>query len=163
MRGNTIVDKLARSLSRIELGKGGIVPLSFIYASEEVQNIEIDNLCAPYAICTPISTSAVADDSGVYRERFTIAVWFADLMCSAMGDFDAVANERVIDECKHRAFLWLQSLAPSTDIELKLISVDNATRAYLERDAVLTGYMLMVTLQELDGVSYCEWKELTSK
>lgn len=162
-KDNTIIDKLARTLQRRELGKGGIEPLAFIYANEDVQNIEIDNTPAPYAICVPLSTSAIADESGQYREQITIAVWFADLMAQTMGTYDARENERIIDECKRRAFLWLSSLKPTPGSELKLVSVDNASRAYLERDAVLTGYIVMVTLQEIESIGYCQWRALTDK
>lgn len=160
---NTIIDKLARTLERVELGRGGIEPLAFIYATEDVQNIEVEGKEPPYAICVPLSTSAIADESGQYREQITIAVWFADIMRQPISTFDARENERVIDTCKRRAMLWLSSLKPTPESELKLVSVDNASRAYLERDAVLTGYIVMVTLQEIESIGYCQWKALMSK
>ena len=71
----------------------------------------------------------------------------------SLANYDAVANEVIIDQCKKRAFRWAASLCPAK--ELRLVSLNGSMRAYLQKDAYLTGYMLNVTIEELDGISRC--------
>lgn len=154
MKNNTIIDKIARTIERKELGKGGVKVLPFLYANLDVQDIEFDNIEMPCACAVPLSSGAVSDNRGNYHEQATIAVFFADLMCQPQPDFNARENERIIDVCKQRAYKWLASLTP-TD-ELELVSVNGAERAYLERDSVVTGYVLNVTLREVAGYGKCD-------
>lgn len=153
MRENTIVDKLARTIERKELNNG-IVPLPFIYADLDTQNILIDHTGVPFAACAPLGTSMVADEHGLWHERATFEVFFGDLMEQSLADYDAVENERKIDDCKRRAFKWLSDLSPAD--ELRLISVNSATRAYMQFDAITTGYLVNVTLEEVAGYGKCE-------
>lgn len=149
MRDNTIIDKIARTIERKELGKGGVEPLPFIYADADVQNILLDNITPPFAACVPLASGMVTDDHGNYHEQATFAVLFGDLMCDPTPDYNARENERIIDECKQRAFRWLHDLVPSD--ELELVSVNGAERAYLERDSIVTGFVVNVTIKELQG------------
>ena len=149
MRDNTIIDKIARTIERKELGKGGVTPLPFIYADLEIQNLLLDNINPPFAACVPLASGMVTDDHGNYHEQATFAVLFGDLMCDTTPDYNARENERIIDECKQRAFRWLHDLVPSN--ELELVSVNGAERAYLERDSIITGYVVNVTIKELQG------------
>lgn len=144
MRDNTIIDKLRRSLENVRNEQGETVP--FVYEDANIQNIVFDRIVPPFVACVPLTSSAVQAGHNLFRERITIAVWFADKMAGLNGDYNAEENERIIDECKQRAFEWAQSLTPAG--ELSLVSVNGAERAYLERDANLTGYMLNVTLEE---------------
>lgn len=159
MRDNTIIDKLARTIARKELNDG-INALPFVYADADIQNIVLDTIQPPFAAIIPLSSGLVETEHGQYNERATIAVWFGDVMCQPMTDYDAVENERIIDGCKHRAFLWLASLAPSPASELRLVSVNAAERAYLERDSCFTGYIVSVTIDELESVGQCQWRAL---
>lgn len=154
MRNNTIIDKLARTIERKELGKGGVKPLPFVYADLDVQNIELDHVEMPCAACTLLTSGTVTDEHGNYYEQATFAVLFCDLMCESMPDFNARENERIIDVCKQRAFKWLAGLVPGD--ELQLVSVNGMERAYLERDAVVTGVALSVTVREVQGYGRCE-------
>lgn len=153
MKDNTIIDKIARTIERKELGKGGVSPLPFVYADLDVQNIVMDNMQMPCAAAVPLASGAVIDNNGLFHDQVTIAVLFADLMCQPEPDYNARENERIIDECKQRAFKWLAGLVPTNEVEL--VSVNGAERAYLERDSILTGYVVNVTLRELQGYGIC--------
>lgn len=156
MRNNTIVDKLQRSLSDPRFGKGGIHPLPFVYADQEIQNITLDAVEPPFVAVVPLSSGMANDEHGLYYDQVTLAVFFGDVMAQAMGDYDAVENERTIDDCKRRAFMWLYSL--NSNRELQLISVNGAERWYLEGDQVTTGYVVNVTLKELEGYGACDMR-----
>ena len=154
MRDNTLIDKIARTIHRNELGKGGIEPLPFIYATFDTQNIMLDQVVPPFCACSPIESAAVVDDHGLYHDQVTLVLLFGDLMCEPIGDFDAVANERIIDECKQRAFIWLASLKNNPEIEL--VSINASAREYLRNDSVATGYSLNVTIKEIQGYGRCQ-------
>lgn len=154
MKTNTIVDKLARTIERKELGKAGLHKLPFIYADLDTQNIVIDGIEPPFAACAPLSFGVVNDEHGRYHEQATFEVFFGDLMAQSLADYDARENERIIDECKQRALVWLASL--NTNTELTLVSINSAQRVYMQFDALVTGYMLSVTLQESEGYGRCD-------
>lgn len=154
MNTNTIVDKIARSIERNELGKGGLSPLPFIYADIDMQNVLLDGIVPPFAACAPLSSGMVNDDHGRYQEQATFEVFFGDLMCQSSPDYNARENERIIDDCKIRAFAWLASLAMNT--ELQLVSVNSATRTHLQFDAFVTGYMVNVTIREKQAYGRCD-------
>ena len=149
----TIVDKIAATIERPELGKGGITQLPFVYADLDTQNIVLDNVGAPFAAVAPLDSAAVIDDHGRYHEQATFEVFFGDLMRQSLPDYSARANEQIIDECKRRALKWLAGLVPSS--ELKLVSINSARRAYMQFDAIVTGYLLNVTLYEIEGYGKC--------
>ena len=151
---NTIIDKIARTLERNELGKGGIEPLPFIYADREIQNIVLDHINPPFAAAVPLTSGTTIDERGNYHDQVTLAVFFGDVMCQPSPDYDARANERIIDDCKRRAFKWLASLQGNNEIEL--ISVNGAERWYLENDAITTGYVVNVTIKEVEGYGKCD-------
>lgn len=154
MKDNTIIDKIARSIERPELGEGGIKALPFVYETLESQNITLDTLQPPFCAAVPIESGAVQDERGMYHDEITMALFFGDLMCETMGDFDARKNERIIDGCKQRAFKWLASL--QTNNEIVLVSVNGAAREYLRDDSVVTGYTLNVTLREVVAYGKCD-------
>lgn len=147
----TIIDKLAETIESIELPRGYKMP--FVYEDENIQNIQFDIIEPPLVACVPIQSASVSDEHGNYHERITVALWFADKMCSITPDYNARENERIIDACKRRAFKWAASLQGNKD--LRLISVNGSERAYLESDALLTGYMLNVTIEDKEGIGIC--------
>lgn len=150
----TIIDKLKNTIEALPTEQGSVARMPFIYADDNIQNILFDRIEPPLVACVPIESAAVQDAGGIIRERLTLAIWFADRMANGTaGDYDAVANEVIIDQCKKRAFRWAASLCPAK--ELRLISLNGSMRAYLQKDAYLTGYMLNVTIEELDGISRC--------
>lgn len=152
MKTNTIIDKLARTIERVELGKGG-EPLPFVYAEDGLRNIILDQLQPPFAACVPIESGVVNDERGQFHERLTLSVVFGDTMCQSVPEYDARENERIIDECKRRAFKWLALLTPTK--ELRLISVNGSLRVYMEEDAYITGFAVNVTLEEIESVGKC--------
>jgi len=159
----TIIDKLADTLQRAELGIDG-QPLRFVYADEGLQNIIIESGNVPFAAVVPIASSAVYADDGRYHERITVAVFFGDCMVDTGSDYDAIENERIIDTCKRRAFMWLTSLhLPMPNRELSFVSVTTAERGYLRLDGNYTGFAVVVTLDEVSGIGLCEWSELQTK
>lgn len=154
MRDNTIIDKIERTITIPALGKGGVTPLPFVYGTLETQNIVLDNLEPPFCAAAPLESGAVTDERGNYHDQVTIAILFGDLMCEEMGDFCAIENERIIDECKQRALKWLASLQGNTEIEL--VSVNAVAREYLRDDSVVTGYSVNVTIREIIGYGRCD-------
>lgn len=154
MRDNTIIDKISRTININELGKGGVTPLPFVYETLEAQNIILDNLEPPFCAAAPLESGAVVDERGNYHDQVTIALLFGDIMCTQSGDFCAVENERVIDECKQRALKWLATLQGNTEIEL--VSVNAVAREYLNDDSIVTGYSLNVTIREVQGYGRCD-------
>ena len=148
----TIIDKIAESIERPEFNDGKH-PLPFLYGDAATLNIQVDFVEPPLAAALLIESGAVDEGLGVWRERITLGIWFADKMCQAMGDVDARKNEHVITRCKRRAFKWISSLATNT--EIRLVSLNGTQRDYFQKDAVLTGYWVNVTLEELEGVSNC--------
>lgn len=151
----TIIDKLKTSVEALEIDKGCGKYLPFYYDDEEIQNIRFDNTATPLAACVPIESAMVQDAGQMFHERLTLAIWFADkMMYNSAGDYDALLNERIIDKCKRRAFRWAASLSPTK--EIRLVSVNGSMRAYLERDAYLTGYMINVTIEEVSGIRMCD-------
>lgn len=156
MKHDTIIDKIARTIERKELGKGGITPLPFVYADRDIQNIILDTLQPPFAAAVPLSSGTAADQRGMYHDQVTLAVFFGDLMKNDTADYNARKNERIIDECKRRCFMWLASLQNNNEIEL--ISVNGAERWYLQNDVVATGYVVNVTIKEVEGYGKCDWR-----
>ena len=154
MKTNTIVDKLARTIERVELGKGGIKKLPFIYADIDMQNVLVDDIEPPFAAATPIDSAVVMDAHNRWQEQATFELFFGDLMTHPMADYCARENERIVDECKQRAFQWLATLAGNA--ELQLVSVNSMRHVVLEFDSVATGVLLNVTLKELASVGVCD-------
>ena len=160
MRTNTIIDKLARTIEREELGRDGR-KLPFLYADIDTQNILVDRVQPPFAAAAPLASGTAVDERNRYHERATFEVFFGDVMAQSLPDYDAKENERIIDECKVRAFAWLASLHGNR--ELRLMSVNSAQRMYLRFDAIVTGYMLNVTIEELEGYDTCNYNIVIDK
>lgn len=153
MTDNTIIDKIARTITRPELGKGGVTPLPFVYATLDAQNIVLDNVKPPFCAAVPLESSTVQDERGSYHDQVTIALFFGDYMEQAEPEFCAIENERIIDECKRRALIWLSTL--DNNAEIQLVTINGAAREYLRNDSVLTGYTLNVTIKEIQGYGRC--------
>lgn len=120
------------------------------YQSAEELNRLLDYAEFPCAYLFLLSSQQVTTTSGVVRERLTIGVFFVE---PTEFDFHSAENEVIIDRCKRRAFKWLRSLM--RDSEFRLVATNNTERVYDEFDAILTGFALNVTIEELKG-SVCE-------
>ena len=149
----TIIDKLAATIERTPIEAGGTKKLPFLYDDAHMLNIRLDKVGAPFAAAILVESGVVTDTMGMWHERITLGVWFADLMPQASADQDGRITEQVIQKCKERAFRWAASLTPAG--ELKLISVNGSQRSYLDDDATLCGYWLNVTLEEVEGYGRC--------
>lgn len=151
----TIVDKLAATITAANIGVREDIPLPFVYADLDTQNILLDNVGAPFAACAPLASGAVADEHNRFHEQATFEVFFGDLMEQALPDYNARTNEQIIDTCKRRAFKWLASITPASG--LRVAQVNSVSRAYMQFDAIVTGFMVNVTLEEVDGYGFCDY------
>ena len=142
----TIIDKIKKSVE-------DATALDFLYHAQG----EINELIAraeelPCAFAFLLDSGTVEDTNGMFHERVTFAVIFAD---KTHFDFNALENEQIIDRMKVRAFRWLQSLRLSDD--LQLVSINNTQRLYDTTTDILTGYAVNVTLQEVKGYGVCNF------
>lgn len=139
----TIIEKIQSS---VKAGAG--VPC--YYQSAEQLNRIADNMDYPCAYFFLLQQNTLNIDGGNFRERLQIAVFFVE---PTEWDFDAIENEEIIDRCKIRAYKWLRSLLTSADFQI--VSQNGTQRVYDEFDAILTGYAINVTIEELKG-SICD-------
>lgn len=116
------------------------------YQSAEQLNRIADNASMPCAMFILLDQTQLVSDNGNMRERAQIAMFFAD-----MTDFDfaAAENEAIIQEQKGNAVRWLGALRRSK--ELRVVQENGAQRFYDDYDALLTGYALNITIEEVRG------------
>lgn len=141
----TIIDKIRGSIQNA-FGEGFHV----YYHDEPTLNLLADRMTFPCAIVQLITQGAAEEQSGQFREIVSAAVFFLEL---SKFDFDADANEEIINRCKVRAFQWLSIMQYDPYIELQ--AVERTSRVYEEFDAILTGFGVMARLKELQGISNC--------
>ena len=141
----TIIEKIRNSIQSVH---GTSFPV--YYHDEPTLNLLADTMTFPCAIVQLITDGAVEHVSGQIREVVTAAVFFVR---PSQFDFDADANEAIINDCKKKAFAWL--LALPLDQYLTLVGVDRTSRAYERFDAILTGYGMLCRLTENEGVTDC--------
>lgn len=134
------VEKIIKS---VETATG----LKCYYQSAEEINRIFDYADHPSAHFFLIDSAGVQMSAGNIRERVQVAIFFCDL---TEFDFNSIENEKIIEQCKERAFRWLDSLSRSP--LLRLVSVTNSTRVYNAYDSILTGFALNCTLEELKGI-----------
>lgn len=154
MKHNTIIDKLKQSVEAITFAPGDHRHLRFYYNDGYSLNVDFDTAEYPCVAAVLVESGAVTQDGGQYAERITLNVDFLDRAQLPCAEQDGLTNEQIIDCCKQRAFRWLSSLQPVKD--LQLISVNQTFRLYSEDDAVLTGYQVNVTLQEVQTYGRCQ-------
>lgn len=130
--------------------------LTMYYDTPQTLNVILDELTErqfPCAMLHIVQQGAVRDVNGVLHERLTVEVLFT--VPSSM-DFDGVNVERMeLDKMKEKAFKWLLSLYKSR--ELRLISLNGTNRYYATDDAIYSAYGVNVTLEEVSGVSKCDY------
>lgn len=142
----TIVDKIRASIQRVH-GTGFPVK----YHDQLDLNVLADGTTYPAAFVTLITRGTLVNAGGQLKEEVTAVVYFVEPMASY--DFDADANEIILERCKRRALRWLLGLSLDPYVELR--GVDYTQRAYEEYDAILTGYGVVVRLRELQGMTDC--------
>ena len=100
-----------------------------------------------------VESGAVRDANGVLHERMTIEVLF---VTNSSLDFDGLDVEKhELDKMKEHAFKWLLSLFRSKD--LRLVDINNTSRYYATDDAINSAYGVNVTIEELVGISICNY------
>lgn len=145
----TIIDKIEKSIKES-------TGLCFYYDDADQLNEMLDNATFPCAAAQLLAPSgAVVDKLGRYHERVTIEVFFDDITEEGIG---AKANERVIDNMKRLALKWLTDLRMND--YLRLVGDIRTDRHYMTRaesdDVISTGYGVVVTFEEIDGLGGCE-------
>lgn len=142
----TIIEKLE---STIHQALGEQFP--FYYDTPSTLNLRLDNARFPCAFLHVIESGAVRNDVGILREQLTCQILFT---APSNLDFDGIENERIINELKQNAFIWLQIL--NRNDLLTLDSIDGTTRLYATEDAILTAFGVTIRVTEIEGVTPCD-------
>ena len=145
----TIIEKIRASIQSVH-GESFAV----YYHDEPTINLIADTMTLPCAVVQLITQGELNEQSGQWREVVSAVVFFVD---KSEFDFDADANERIIDKCKRRALSWLASL--QMDANLDLVRWERTSRVYERFDAILTGFAVMVMLRDNESVTDCEETE----
>ncbi len=144
----TIIEKIKSS---VEAATG----LPFLYhAAGEINELIARAGKLPVAFAFLLDNGTIEDVNGMYHERVTFAVMFAD---KTEFDFNALENEQIIDRMKIKAYRWLQSLRTSN--ELNVITINSTQRLYDATTDILTGYAVNITIEEVSGVGACDFLE----
>lgn len=138
----TIVDKIKKSIE-------DATSLPCYYHDEATLNMEADAAQYPCAMFYIVESGDVQNVSGQLKERVNAYVYFCNL---TEFDFDAEANEEVIEGCKDDAFAWLGNA--STDENISIVNINRTARLYKKFDAITTGFALDLTIEELNGTCY---------
>lgn len=147
-----IIEKIKNS---VESATG----LPFYYDTPQTLNIRLDRATFPCAMLNIVQSGAVYDQNGILRERLVVEVLFTT---NSRLDFDGVDIERLeLDKMKERAFSWLLSLFRSH--ELRLVSLNSTNRYYPKDDVIYSAYGVNVTLEELQGVSRCDFVDTNNE
>jgi hypothetical protein len=102
-----------------------------------------------------VTSGALADDNGIMRERLNVEVLFTT---TSRLDFDGVDVENnELDKMKEHAFKWLLSLL-RTRTGLRLVTLNGTNRYYATDDAIYSAYGVNVTLEEIQGVTACDFE-----
>ena len=141
----TIVDKLKASIQAVH------EKMPVYYHDEPTLNLLAESMEFPCVIVQLITQGNITVESGQVREVVSVAVFFVE---PSEFDFDAEQNEQVIDRCRQRAYAWL--LAMPFDKYFRMEYVERTQRAYERFDAILTGYGMLLRLQELVGQTDCK-------
>jgi len=144
----SIINKIQQS---IEVATG----LPFYYDTPQTLNerMSMGGWSFPCAMLHILQSNALQDTNGILRERLTIEVLFAT---TSSLDFDGTkVEEEELDIMKRHAFKWLLSLFRSHD--LRLITLNGTNRYYATDDAIYSAYGVNITLEEIEGVSSCDF------
>lgn len=128
--------------------------LTLLYNNEEMVNLLIEDNPLPIGIWYLLQDGQIVADSasGVLRERVQARIYVGD-KCENL-DFNGIANEAIIEECRDILFRFINSLRLSK--ELRLESINTSRRFYLETDTIITGYMVDLTISEVNGYLECK-------
>ena len=129
--------------------------LPFYYDTPQMLNVRLDRATYPCAMLHIVTSGALADDNGIMCERLNMEVLFTT---TSSLDFDGVDVENnELDKMKEYAFKWLLSLI-STRTGLRLVAINGTNRYYATDDAIYSAYGVNVTLEEIQGVTACDFE-----
>jgi hypothetical protein len=131
----------------------GATGLPFYYDTPQTLNVRLDTATYPCAMLHILQSGAVTDTNGILRERLIIEMLFATTSNLDFDGTDVENNE--IDGLKLQAFKWLLALYRSS--ELRLISINSTNRYYATDDAIYSAYGVQVTIEEMQGVTKCDF------
>lgn len=142
----SIIEKIKNSIT-------AATGLPFYYDTPQTLKLRLDSATYPCAMLHILQSGAIVDTNGILRERLTIEMLFA--MTSDL-DFDGTDVEKnELDGMKLLAFQWLLALYRSR--ELRLVSINGTNRYYATDDAIYSAYGVQVTIDEVQGVSKCDY------
>lgn len=148
----TIIEKIKQSIE-------GATGLPFYYDTPQTLNVRLERGKFPAAMLHILQSNALQDTNGILRERLTIEMLFTTTSKQNAADaldFDgAWVEEHELDLMKHQAFKWILSLFRSRT--LRLVTLNGTNRYYATDDAIYSSYGVNVTLEEIQGVSYCNF------
>ena len=142
----SIIQKIKQS---VEAATG----LTFYYDTPQTLNVRLDRATFPCAMLHILTSGAVDINNAILKERLTVEVLFAT---TSHLDFDGVdVEDNELDKLKLKAFQWLLALMRSR--ELRLVSLNNTNRYYATDDAIYSAYGVNITLEEIQGVTLCDY------
>lgn len=143
----SIIQKIKESVERA-------TGLDFYYDTPQTLNLRLDTATYPCAMLHIVTSGAVVGDNGIIRERLNVEVLFTT---TSHLDFDGVDVENnELDVMKEQAFKWLLSLY-RTRTGLRVVSLNGTDRYYATDDAIYSAYGVNVTLEEIQGVTACDF------
>ena len=142
----TIVNKIAEIF---EASTG----LKLIYQSEEMVNVKLDYTPMPCAwwYCLGDSQLISLGASGQLCERVQCRIYVGDLN---EYDYNGLEAEEIIKDCRNYLYKFINALRGSK--ELLLESTNTSRRFYLEKDVIVCGYMVDLTITEVNGFFECK-------
>ena len=130
-----------------------VTGLPLIYQNEEMVNVNLDNTPLPcgWWYCLTDGQIVAEGASGKICERVQCRIYIGDLNAY---DYNGLEAEEIISDCKNRLFSFIAELRKSQ--ELTLNSVNTSRRFYLEKDVISCGYMVDLTITEINGFCQCK-------
>lgn len=142
-------------IEKIKSSIESVTGLTFYYDTPQTLNQRLDNATYPCAMLNIVQSGAIVTDNGIIRERLTVEVLFVTL---SRLDFDGLQVENDLDAMKLKAFQWLLSLMRKSH-GLKIVSLNSTNRYYATDDAIYAAYGVNLTIDEVAGVSSCDFLE----
>ena len=130
--------------------------LTLLYNNEAMVNLLIEDNPLPIGIWYLLQDGQIVADSasGVLRERVQARIYVGD-KCENL-DFNGIENEAIIEGCRDILFRFVNSLRLSRELRLESINTYTSRRFYLETDTIITGYMVDLTISEVNGFFDCK-------
>lgn len=138
-------------IEKLKANVEAITGMPFVYGAQGDVNRAMDGATLPCVFAYLLENGQLVDENGILRERLTMVLFFVN---KTAFDFESIENESIIDEMKRKAMVWYAAnRIPDT---LRFVSLNGTMRIYDELDAIVTGYALNVTFEEMAGVGRCD-------